>query len=63
MYPRNVTCYLALRQKTVPTCKHAMISVRQESEQKSSNYLTCILATSPATWLSGRRRYQSANTP
>ncbi|XP_046659628.1 uncharacterized protein LOC124353702 [Homalodisca vitripennis] len=34
MYPRNVTCYLTLRQKTVPTCKHAMISVRQESEHK-----------------------------
>ncbi|KAG8274079.1 hypothetical protein J6590_008209 [Homalodisca vitripennis] len=34
MYPRNVTCYLTLRQKTVPICKHAMISVRQESEHK-----------------------------
>lgn len=34
MYPRNVTCYLTLRQKTIPNCKHAMISVRQESEHK-----------------------------
>lgn len=34
MYPRNVTCYLTLRQKIVPTCKHAMIAVRQESEHK-----------------------------
>ncbi|XP_066996199.1 uncharacterized protein [Anabrus simplex] len=34
MYPRNVTCYLTLRQKTVPNCKHAMISVRQDSEHK-----------------------------
>lgn len=34
MYPRNVTCYLTLRQKIVPTCKHAMISVRQQSEHK-----------------------------
>ncbi|XP_044736901.1 uncharacterized protein LOC123298870 [Chrysoperla carnea] len=34
MYPRNVTCYWSLRQKTIPTCKHAMISVRQESAHK-----------------------------
>ncbi|GLH06302.1 Uncharacterized protein GBIM_11784 [Gryllus bimaculatus] len=34
MYPRNVTCYLTLRQKTVPNCKHAMISVRQDSAHK-----------------------------
>lgn len=34
MYPRNVTCYLTVRQKKVPTCKHAMISVRQENGHK-----------------------------
>ncbi|XP_054288224.1 uncharacterized protein LOC129003910 [Macrosteles quadrilineatus] len=34
MYPRNVTCYLTMRQKTVPTCKHAMISVRQQNHHK-----------------------------
>lgn len=34
MYPRNVTCYLSLRQKEVPTCKHAMIVVRQENSHK-----------------------------
>lgn len=34
MYPRNVTCYLNLRQKIVPTCKHAMISVKQENSYK-----------------------------
>lgn len=35
MYPRNVTCYWTIRQKTVPTCKHAMISVSQENSHKS----------------------------
>ncbi|CAH2090673.1 unnamed protein product [Euphydryas editha] len=34
MYPRNVTCYWSLRQKDIPTCKHAMISVRQEYSHK-----------------------------
>ncbi|XP_041987452.1 uncharacterized protein LOC121739170 [Aricia agestis] len=34
MYPRNVTCYWSLRQKDIPTCKHAMISVRQEFSHK-----------------------------
>ncbi|KAJ0178028.1 hypothetical protein K1T71_005851 [Dendrolimus kikuchii] len=34
MYPRNVTCYWSLRQKVIPTCKHAMISVRQEYSHK-----------------------------
>lgn len=34
MYPRNVTCYWSLHQKEVPTCKHAMIAVRQESAHK-----------------------------
>ncbi|XP_046612374.1 uncharacterized protein LOC124301420 isoform X1 [Neodiprion virginianus] len=27
-YPRNATCLLNLRQKEVPTCKHAMMAVR-----------------------------------
>ncbi|XP_012271865.1 uncharacterized protein LOC105695127 [Orussus abietinus] len=27
-YPRNATCLITLRQKEVPTCKHAMMSVR-----------------------------------
>lgn len=34
MYPRNVSCYWSLRQKIVPTCKHAMIAVRQEAAHK-----------------------------
>ncbi|XP_049874447.1 uncharacterized protein LOC126372641 [Pectinophora gossypiella] len=34
MYPRNVTCYWILRQKDIPTCKHAMISVRQDYSHK-----------------------------
>ncbi|XP_052124465.1 uncharacterized protein LOC113206306 isoform X2 [Frankliniella occidentalis] len=34
MYPRNVTCLLNLRQKEVPHCKHAMISVHQNAEHK-----------------------------
>ncbi|XP_063535755.1 uncharacterized protein LOC134745601 isoform X2 [Cydia strobilella] len=34
MYPRNVTCYWSLRQKDIPTCKHAMISVRQDHSHK-----------------------------
>lgn len=34
MYPRNVTCYLSVRQKNTPACKHAMIAVRQESTHK-----------------------------
>ncbi|XP_014287484.1 uncharacterized protein [Halyomorpha halys] len=28
LYPRNVTCEYTIKQKTVPTCKHAMIAVR-----------------------------------
>lgn len=35
MYPRNVSCYWTIRQKTVPTCKHAMIAVSQENSHKS----------------------------
>jgi hypothetical protein len=35
MYPRNVTCYWTIRQKNVPTCKHAMVSVSQENSHKS----------------------------
>lgn len=35
MYPRNVSCYWTIRQKVVPTCKHAMISVSQENSHKS----------------------------
>lgn len=34
MYPRNVSCYWSLKQKFVPTCKHAMIAVRQEAAHK-----------------------------
>ncbi|KAL0271271.1 UNVERIFIED_CONTAM: hypothetical protein PYX00_008412 [Menopon gallinae] len=34
MYPRNVTCSLSIRQKDVPTCKHAMIVVKQENSYK-----------------------------
>lgn len=35
MYPRNVTCYWTIRQKVVPTCKHAMVAVGQENEHKA----------------------------
>ncbi|KAF6203377.1 hypothetical protein GE061_003796 [Apolygus lucorum] len=28
LYPRNVTCYYQIRQKAVPTCKHAMIQIK-----------------------------------
>lgn len=31
MYPRNVTCRYTIRQKVVPKCKHAMVSVTQGS--------------------------------
>ena len=34
-YPRNVTCYWTIRQKVVPTCKHAMVAVSQENSHKS----------------------------
>lgn len=34
MYPRNVTCSLIIRQKDVPTCKHAMIVIKQENSYK-----------------------------
>ncbi|XP_059477318.1 uncharacterized protein LOC132197791 [Neocloeon triangulifer] len=34
IYPRNVTCYLSVRQKNLPNCKHAMIAVRQEGTHK-----------------------------
>lgn len=30
LYPRNVSCYWSVRQRAAPTCKHAMISVRQD---------------------------------
>lgn len=48
MYPRNVTCYLSLRQKEVPTCKHAMIVVKQENSHKMQikvrgNIFSCIM--------------------
>lgn len=32
MYPRNVTCRYTVRQKVVPKCKHAMVSVTQGRE-------------------------------
>lgn len=35
MYPRNVTCYWTIRQKVVPTCKHALVAVSQEDEHKA----------------------------
>ncbi|XP_061498537.1 uncharacterized protein LOC1276733 [Anopheles gambiae] len=35
MYPRNVTCYWTIRQKVVPTCKHAMVAISQENEHKA----------------------------
>jgi len=30
LYPRNVTCHYTVRQKVVPKCKHAMVSVGQQ---------------------------------
>lgn len=43
MYPRNVTCYWTIRQKSVPTCKHAMIAISQENSHKSlvKRYVWC----------------------
>lgn len=35
MYPRNVTCYWTIRQRVVPTCKHAMVAISQENEHKA----------------------------
>ncbi|XP_030374233.1 uncharacterized protein LOC115623825 [Scaptodrosophila lebanonensis] len=35
MYPRNVTCYWTIRQKEVPTSKHAMVAVSQENQHKA----------------------------
>lgn len=34
MYPRNVTCYLTLKQKELPTCKHALITVSQTNSKR-----------------------------
>lgn len=36
-YPRNATCLLSLRQKEVPTCKHAMMSVRPTAPAPTGN--------------------------
>ncbi len=33
MYPRNLTCYYAVRQHPVPPGKHALISIRQKNGQ------------------------------
>lgn len=33
VYPRNLTCYYAVRQHEVPTGKHALITVRQPKGQ------------------------------
>ncbi|XP_050543115.1 uncharacterized protein LOC126906572 isoform X2 [Daktulosphaira vitifoliae] len=30
MYPRNVSCHFTVRQKVVPKCKHAMVSLSQK---------------------------------
>ncbi|XP_033215455.1 uncharacterized protein LOC117171910 [Belonocnema kinseyi] len=42
-YPRNTSCLITLRQKFVPTCKHAMISVKASSTSLAG------LATSNST--------------
>lgn len=33
LYPRNLTCYYAVRQHPVPSNKHALISIRQRNGQ------------------------------
>lgn len=33
MYPRNLTCYYAIRQQSIPPNKHALISIRQKNGQ------------------------------
>lgn len=36
LYPRNLTCYYAVRQHPVPSNKHALISIRQKIGQMIS---------------------------
>ncbi|KAL7290213.1 hypothetical protein TKK_0015919 [Trichogramma kaykai] len=36
-YPRNASCYVTLRQKEVPTCKHAMMSVKTSPTALGNN--------------------------
>ncbi|XP_023245630.1 uncharacterized protein LOC106640896 [Copidosoma floridanum] len=39
-YPRNASCLVTLRQKEVPTCKHAMMSVKSSSSAASGLLLS-----------------------
>ncbi|XP_057323638.1 uncharacterized protein LOC130666541 [Microplitis mediator] len=42
-YPRNASCLITLRQKFVPTCKHAMISIKAASGANTINNGASIL--------------------
>ncbi|CAK1544800.1 unnamed protein product [Leptosia nina] len=50
MYPRNVSCYWTLRQKDIPTCKHAMISVRQDHAHKMQIKRSISMARNDFHW-------------
>lgn len=47
-YPRNASCLITVRQKEVPTCKHAMISVK--STQAGPVGLSATVNTSLSVW-------------
>lgn len=42
-YPRNASCLIVLRQKEVPTCKHAMISVKPSNQVTATNNSTLVV--------------------
>ncbi|KAL6424082.1 hypothetical protein ACFW04_009759 [Cataglyphis niger] len=47
-YPRNASCLITVRQKEVPTCKHAMISVKSTSAGPVG--LNAAINTSLSVW-------------
>jgi len=47
-YPRNASCLITVRQKEVPTCKHAMISVKSTSTGPVG--LSATVNTSLSVW-------------
>ncbi|CAH2227225.1 jg2434, partial [Pararge aegeria aegeria] len=52
---RNVTCYWSLRQKDIPTCKHAMLSVRQQFAHKMQIKRSIAMASKPSIMILLRR--------
>ncbi|KAK6625096.1 hypothetical protein RUM43_005387 [Polyplax serrata] len=55
VYPRNLTCYYAVRQHQVPSGKHAVISVRQPNGQ--------LVAIRSSASLYGRNSQQQTDQP